>query len=146
MSYFEFVDCFALVIYVRFFQSFKQPPPAVWIMVYSRLNYKISNFHHLYFKTWKFQTTEMRIIFNVVLIHICLRNRTTLRVDFLHSFMVWAQTYAFLVQGYQQKCYFSALPLHFCLPFGFVFIRMRIIIIIRMRSWESWNSRILCIK
>ena len=29
MSYFEFVDCFALVIYARFFQSFKQPPPAV---------------------------------------------------------------------------------------------------------------------
>ena len=28
--------------------------------------------------------------------------------------------------------------LHFCLPFGFVFIRMS--------SWESWNSRILCIK
>ena len=33
----------------------------------------------------------------------------------------------------QQKC-------HFCLPFGFVFIR------IRMCSWESWNSRILRIK
>ena len=30
---------------------------------------------------------------------ICLRNRSTLRFDFLHSFMVCAQTYAFLVQG-----------------------------------------------
>ena len=29
----------------------------------------------------------------------CLRNRTTLRFDFLHSFMVCAQTYAYLVQG-----------------------------------------------
>ena len=29
----------------------------------------------------------------------CLRNRTTLRVDFLHLFMVCAQTYAFLIQG-----------------------------------------------
>ena len=28
-----------------------------------------------------------------------LRNRTTLGFDFLHSFMVYAQTYAFLVQG-----------------------------------------------
>ena len=27
----------------------------------------------------------------------CLRNRTTLRFDFLHSFMVFAQTFAFLV-------------------------------------------------
>ena len=31
----------------------------------------------------------------------------------------------------QQKC-------HFCLTFGFVFIRMR--------CWESWNFRILCIQ
>ena len=33
----------------------------------------------------------------------CLRNRTTLRLDFLHSFMVCAQTYAFLVQGLINK-------------------------------------------
>ena len=38
----------------------------------------------------------------------------------------------------QKKCHFSAVSLHSCLPFGFV--------IIRMRSWESWNSRIMCIK
>ena len=30
---------------------------------------------------------------------ICLRNGTTLHVDILHSFMVRAQTYAFLVPG-----------------------------------------------
>ena len=35
----------------------------------------------------------------------------------------------------QQKCHFSAVSLHFCLPFGFVFMRIR--------NWESWNSRIL---
>ena len=29
----------------------------------------------------------------------CLRNGTTLRFDFFYSFMVCAQTYAFLVQG-----------------------------------------------
>ena len=54
---------------------------------------------------------------------ICLRNRTTLHFDFLPSFMVSAQTYAFLVQGSlvtnQQKRHFSAVSLHFSLPFGF---------------------------
>ena len=40
----------------------------------------------------------------------CLRNRTTLRFDFLHS-----QTYAFLVTN-QPKCH-CAVSLHFCLPF-----------------------------
>ena len=35
----------------------------------------------------------------------------------------------------QQKCLFPAVSLYFCLPFGFVFIRMR--------SWEFRNSRTL---
>ena len=38
----------------------------------------------------------------------------------------------------QQKCPFFLYSLHFCLPFYFVFIRMR--------SWESWNFMILSIK
>ena len=76
---------------------------------------------------------------SIYLIHSCLRNRTTLRFDFLHSFMVFARKgYKDSLVTNQQKCHFSTVSLHFFLPFGFVFIRMR--------SWESWNFRILCIK
>ena len=50
---------------------------------------------------------------------LCLRNRTTLHFDFLHSIMVCAQTYAFLVQGSlvtnQQKSHFSAVFASFLL-------------------------------
>ena len=66
------------------------------------------------------------------------RNRTTFR-------------YSSLVYGLCTNLYFSCTrvdwwlisniflsSLHFCLSFGFVFIRLR--------SWESWNFRIMCIK
>ena len=70
---------------------------------------------------------------------LCLRNRTTLRFNILHTFMVSAQTSAFQAVLINKNVIFLLhSSLHFCLSFGFVFIRMR--------SWESWNFRILCIK
>ena len=66
---------------------------------------------------------------------ICLRNRTTLPFDFLHLCFSSTRVAWWLIN---KNVIFLLSLLHFCLPFGFVFIRMR--------SWESWNFRILCIK
>ena len=70
---------------------------------------------------------------------LCLRNRTTLRFNILHTFMVCAQTSAFQAVLINKNVIFLLhSSLRFCLSFGFVFMRMR--------SWESWKFRILCIK
>ena len=65
----------------------------------------------------------------------CLCNRTTARFDFLHLFMVCRTAMPFKYIGRlvtnQQKYQFILSSLHFCLSFGFVFIRMR-----------SWNPEI----
>ena len=54
----------------------------------------------------------------------CLRNRTTLRIDFLHSLIVCAPG-TWVDWWLINKNIMSLSPLHFCLPFGFAFMRMR---------------------
>ena len=66
----------------------------------------ISNNYFLLFivlKKFDLQTVLLLFIHSFICLvkqfTICLRNGTTLHVDILHSFMVRAQTYAFLVPG-----------------------------------------------
>ena len=77
---------------------------------------------------------------------LCLRNRTTPTFRFsslvygLCANLCFSSTRVdwWLINKNVIFRHFSLSPLHFCQPIGFVFIRMR--------NWESRNSRILCIK
>ena len=89
---------------------------------------------------WSPEIVNLSLLLNSVS-GFCLRNRTTLRFDFLHSFMVCAQCFSSTRVAWwliNKNVIFLLSSLHFFLPLGFVFICMR--------SWESWNFRILCIK
>ena len=68
---------------------------------------------------------------------VCVTNNTTFRISSLVYRLYVCFSVTWVVWWLTNTCHFSLSLLHFCLLFGFLFTR------IRMRSWESWNFRIL---
>ena len=73
-------------------------------------------------------------------VYLCLRNKTTRRFNIVYGLCanLWFSSTRVAWWLINKNVIFLLSSLNICLPFGFVFISMR--------SWESWNFRILCIK